>query len=430
MKQELQALQNYVDEMKATSSGNEKQIIIEKYLQNEFVTKALIYENSPFMQFNVTSTSILKNPTLSNNSILDFGLFDLLDNLSQRNVTGHNAIGAVNSFVNVYPEYKELILNLIDKDLKTRAGASLINKVKPNHIPEFDVALAQKYEPEFCDFKNETWYASRKLDGCRCIVVVNEHGVATAWSRQGKQFETLDKVLADIEQLGFVNTVFDGEICIVDALGNENFSDIMKEIRRKDHTIQNPKYIMFDMLTLDEFNTKTSTRLLHERLTALKNIDVNKFNTLDILSQEIVYDIDVFNSWQDGAATNHWEGFMLRKNHEYEGKRSKNLLKVKQFHDAEYVVKSIEVGPFRIIEDGKEHEEIVLSNVVIEHKGYDVSVGSGFSLEQRREFYKDPRKIMGAEITVQFFEETTNKQGGISLRFPTVKCIYNEKRDC
>ena len=33
-----------------------------------------------------------------------------------------------------------------------------------------------------------------------------------------------------------------------------------------------------------------------------------------------------------------WEGFMLRKNVGYEGKRSKNLVKVKKFHDAEYEV--------------------------------------------------------------------------------------------
>jgi DNA ligase 1 len=33
-----------------------------------------------------------------------------------------------------------------------------------------------------------------------------------------------------------------------------------------------------------------------------------------------------------------WEGIMLRKDIGYEGKRSKNLLKVKKFYDAEYEV--------------------------------------------------------------------------------------------
>jgi ATP-dependent DNA ligase len=42
--------------------------------------------------------------------------------------------------------------------------------------------------------------------------------------------------------------VFDGEVCIVDENGVEDFQGIMKEIKRKDHTIKNPKYKVFDYL--------------------------------------------------------------------------------------------------------------------------------------------------------------------------------------
>ena len=38
--------------------------------------------------------------------------------------------------------------------------------------------------------------------------------------------------------------------------------------------------------------------------------------------------------------------------------------------------------------------------------------------------------IIGLTITVQYFEETKNDKGGISLRFPTVKHIYENERDC
>ena len=37
--------------------------------------------------------------------------------------------------------------------------------------------------------------------------------------------------------------------------------------------------------------------------------------------------------------------------------------------------------------------------------------------------------IIGKLITVQYFEETHNDKGGISLRFPTVKHIYDGERD-
>jgi DNA ligase-1 len=36
--------------------------------------------------------------------------------------------------------------------------------------------------------------------------------------------------------------------------------------------------------------------------------------------------------------------------------------------------------------------------------------------------------IVGKIITVQYFEETKNDKGGISLRFPTVKHIYDGER--
>jgi len=38
--------------------------------------------------------------------------------------------------------------------------------------------------------------------------------------------------------------------------------------------------------------------------------------------------------------------------------------------------------------------------------------------------------IIGKTITVQYFEYTKNDKVGISLRFPTVKHIYETERDC
>jgi ATP-dependent DNA ligase len=58
------------------------------------------------------------------------------------------------------------------------------------------------------------------------------------------------------------------------------------------------------------------------------------------------------------ADTYNWEGLILRKNTTYKGKRSKDLLKVKTFFDAEYQVVDVEMGPFRYVKDGAECEEI------------------------------------------------------------------------
>ena len=76
-----------------------------------------------------------------------------------------------------------------------------------------------------------------------------------------------------------------------------------------------------------------------------------------------------------------------------------------------------------------EVEEDMLSAVIIEHKGNTVRVGSGFSIEQRREFHSDPSKILGKVITVQYFEESKNQNGEYSLRFPVIKHVYENGRD-
>ena len=38
-------------------------------------------------------------------------------------------------------------------------------------------------------------------------------------------------------------------------------------------------------------------------------------------------------------------------------------------------------------------------------------------------------ELIGKTITVQYFEETKNQEGGISLRFPTVKHVFENGRN-
>jgi DNA ligase-1 len=309
----------------------------------------------------------------------------------------------------------------------------MVNKVIPGLIPTFDVALANSYDEKMAkkvDF-NDTWFVSRKLDGCRCICIIDENGEPKYFSRAGNEFMTLKNLDAEIISLGLKNMVIDGEICMLDANGNENFQGIIKEIKRKDHTIENPFFYMFDLLTMEEFVNKEGTTPFSVRNVQLDNLFFQReFNHIDYLPQTILLDERMLTYHAVQAKENGWEGLMLRKDAPYQGKRSNDVLKVKQFYDAEYVVVDIENAVNRVIVDGKEVEEMMMRNVVIEHKGNRVQVGSGFSHEQKRFYFENPSEILGKQITVQYFEETKNQNGGISLRFPTVKAIYENGRDC
>jgi DNA ligase-1 len=104
------------------------------------------------------------------------------------------------------------------------------------------------------------------------------------------------------------------------------------------------------------------------------------------------------------------------------------MLKLKEFYDAEYIVVDAIMGPQRIIENGQEKSEDVLSAVIINHMGNAVNVGSGFTLQERRDYYLNPEKIIGKTITVQYFEQTVDQDGNHSLRFPVFKWNHGESR--
>ena len=432
MDKNLEKLQNFVDQMKNTSSLNEKKVIIESIRNDKFITKALNYALDPFKKYYVTSKTCKKNSDLCDmNSIYDEPcMFDLLDDLNNRVYTGHDAIAMVNGFIAEHEGFEDLIFSIIDRNLEIRASESVINKVIPNLIPTFDVALANKFDPKRVDW-NDVWFASRKLDGVRCITVVDLNGDVKCYSRVGNEFETLQVVKDAVKQLGVVGVVFDGEICLMDENGNEDFQGIMKQIKRKDHTIANPKYVMFDYLTKSEFDSKVGTATLAERISRFAKLHeaIEDQESLSVLEQIVVSDDDHFASLKSKAEDKGFEGVMLRKNVGYEGKRSQNLLKVKKFYDAEYVVKNVDFEDHRVIRDGKEVVIPMMAQAYIEHKGYTVAVGSGWNQEQRIRYQANPNLIIGKTITVQYFEETKNQQGEVSLRFPTVKHVYENGRN-
>ena len=426
----LNYLQSFIDEMNDSSSGNYKIETIKKHSDSKFLQMIFNYTYNPYKKYNVTSKNCKKNFDLLGHANTYGSIFTILNDLANRVSTGHNAIANVNRFILENIQHEKLIYNIIDRDLKMGASTSSINKVIPGCIPTFKVALANPYNVKRVDFKSGDWYGSRKLDGVRCICR-KENDIVTFFSRSGKEFLTLGNLENEILKIPG-NFILDGEICMVDKDGNEDFQGIMKQIRKKDHQIEKPKFFVFDYLTLEQFDNQTGTTPLTLRLrNGYHNLpnDVN-YDMLEFLPQEQLTTEEQFTEMAKAAEDAGFEGIMVRKNVGYEGKRSHNLLKVKKFHDAEYTVLGTTNAFIRWTENGKQVERECLSNITIEHKGCKVNVGSGFSKEQREMYFKSPQDIIGKTVTIQYFEESENQNGGFSLRFPVLKHVYTNGRDC
>lgn len=432
----LEKVEKFINEVNQSNSGTYKKQVLQKYFDEDF-KKFFSYIFDFDKQFNVTSKSILKfidneqfNINLDDYSLYN-DLFFLLDSLNNRSITGHNAIKACIYFINKNIQYKDLILKIIDKKLDIGINETTINKLFPNTIKEFGVALANKWTQKF--ELNENWYISRKLDGCRCICFYNNPNDIQFYSRQGKEFTTLDVLKQKLSKCNIDNnTVFDGEICIIDENGNEDFQSIIKEIKRKDYTIKNPCYMIFDRLTKKEFEMKEQSQMFdwrQERLTEIFNINKDILSNNFKYVAQYKYTPDVLNELKQTANRNNWEGLMFRKNVPFENKRTNDLLKYKEFNEDDYKVIDVEKGEVQDVVNGIAIKIPAIGALIIEHKGNKVHVGTGLSLEQRKRWLEHPEEIIGQIINVKYFEETQDQSGNYSLRFPVLKGIYGKERN-
>lgn len=275
---------------------------------------------------------------------------------------------------------------------------------------------------------------------CRNATIVDcNAGEVEFRSRQNKAFTTLDNLKEAV--LRFCaplsgKWVLDGELCKVDENGDEDFQSIMKEIRRKDFAIEDCCYKVFDILTYDEFCEGRSKDVLSKRFELLNRLTAEYANQphercwIQPLKQERLHSQDDFDRWSGYVSEGNWEGFMLRKDTYYQSGRTKDLLKVKKFEDAEYTVEGIETGKMTTALPGQGNVEFEgVTRLLITHKGNTVGVGAGLSREQRIAWMNDPSLIVGKVITVKYFETTTSQDGKESLRFPTLKVVHGDVRD-
>jgi len=424
------------------------------------------------VSYGLNSKSVNKH---DKESVERLGLGSLVDLLVGRKLTGHDALAHTKKLFNSCSEdERPIIEGIFNRDLKLGVGTTIINKVFPKLIPKFDVALADRFDKlkgkNIPDYKKDQWLVQSKLDGVRCVIVVKDYN-AVAYSRSGKIYLTLGNLIKTVEtyakQQETPDFVLDGEAIVLGDNGINDFSKCMREITKKDHTMESVIFTTFDYISYDGFIDRFENTPYTERFTKAKDfveaIDSNFFTLVRF--EGMVKDEDSLIKRLTEVSNAGEEGLIIRKaTSPYEGKRTKTLLKLKKFHDAEYEVvgqdfDNIQYSEYHV--DGKIYvdpksmtkeqrkvairkpvEARMLKNVFITHKGTKVGVGSGFSHLQRisvglfntltyPNVYEDtkPFDIFDRDIQVQYFEETKNKQGEYSLRFPTCAYIYDGKRE-
>jgi DNA ligase-1 len=223
---------------------------------------------------------------------------------------------------------------------------------------------------------------------------------------------------------------------VVDEDGNEDFKEAVSAVKRKSVQMENPKFIIFDILTMDEFLARKSednyTYRLHLVEKCLEKTDSPYLDKIGYFQ----YSKETFDTLMNRASQRGWEGLMLIKDVPYEGKRTKNILKVKLFEREEFVVDSVNTCEMELNDPvtGLKRPEMTFKsiNVPVEVDGKKgmATCGTGYTQDQRRHLFKHPEEIIGKTVSIQFQGYSEDGKTGLpSLRIPSLVKIWENGRD-
>jgi DNA ligase-1 len=203
----------------------------------------------------------------------------------------------------------------------------------------------------------------------------------------------------------------DGELYV----HGEEFQELIHLIKRDEPHPDSKKieYHIYDMIDLDKDKLSFSERTVRIKTLAEKAGALNK---VVLVTTNVINNETAMKKAQDWAEKNGYEGIMLRNcGAPYKiGHRSHDLLKVKQFQDAEFKI----VGAYE--NKGKQEGQCTIECVTDE--GTKFGVKPEGTDEQRRWYWKHKDEIIGKKLTVRFFSWTTSEHPvprfpiGVSIR--------------
>jgi DNA ligase-1 len=202
-------------------------------------------------------------------------------------------------------------------------------KVKP--------MLAAKYEDAKFDWDNNEYFSQPKLDGIRCIARADG-----LWSRSGKEILGVPHIHEALKPYFYRNpgAILDGELYNHDLKDNFNkITSLVRKSKPKPEDIIEAKglveYHVYDLVT--------EKAVFKKRISSIRSVGdldhIHCVSTRSISNQEQMDEL--YGEYTEDG----YEGQMIRTNDPYQqNKRSKTLLKRKEFITEEFNVLRVEEG--------------------------------------------------------------------------------------
>ena len=269
--------------------------------------------------------------------------------------------------------------------------------------------LAYPVSAKPIDYSKPT-FIQPKLDGVRCVIQYDA-GVVTAYSRTGKEWKNIEHILAQLKPFfeKYPYVILDGELYNHDL--RDNFEKIISLVRKTKPTAED----RLDALNLTQFHCYDiidETLPFNQRMEFVSQFLMLFGSSIHIVDTIRVLDEEEAQSIHKSNLKKGYEGSIVRTNDTYACKRSHNLRKFKDFHDAEAEITGwVEGKGKRIGTIGK------FTAVDSEGNQFGMPVMDKFKILQAN--FETMKDWVGETATFTYFERTKAN----SYRHPLFKAI-------
>ena len=277
-------------------------------------------------------------------------------------------------------------------------------------VENIKAMLAHKYNPDKADYPA---YIQPKLDGVRCLFTAKG-----AFSRTGKQFMNVQHIERQLKTFFAANPgmVLDGELYNHGL--KDDFEKIISLVRKTKPTEEHRQeaselvqYHVYDVANMTFANYSARLSYLNSQVYGKLTWPIMDVET------KVVLDYDEAVKQHKKYLKQGYEGSIYRSiNGKYKGTRSWDLMKFKDFDDAEATIIGYELG--------KGKRQGTLGKFIMEDDEgiqFGCPPGKGYDYKDLAAMLDNISHYIGERATFTYFQRT--KAG--SYRHPLYKCIRN-----
>lgn len=412
-------------ELQRESGALRKQQILKEHKNNEEFRRLLYYALNPLLTYKISEQTLRRSVAVRTEITLTMcDIFQVCETLAARKALDDVTVYQVCAFVQSVtdPEEAEFYIKLLSKTLRLGVTAKTVNKVIPGLIPEWYVQ--QAYPIDKYPLKPGTWFSlSEKLNGVRATYYKGQ-----LYARSGIPYEGLEHITKEFAWDTTNGLVLDGELILKDKgkLSDNEAFRIATGIINSDAVDKTVIcYTVFDVLSTEEFEKGESEAGYRARRHALEAVKATLSKNSPVKILPALYsgtDQSKIDTLLEQMVREDKEGLMVNLDVPYKCKRHNGILKVKRFYTMDLPIIACEEGSGRL--------SGTLGAFVLQYKGNEVRVGSGFTDEQRTEFWAKRNDLADVICEVKYKEISYDKNTGAeSLQFPVFISLRTDKEE-